>query len=69
MKSSSKIYLATKIQISTYKHLYGADKVGVIDLNDYTIKILDGLNTQKYYEIIKRLYQINELLKNLKEKL
>ena len=69
MKSSEKIYLSTKIQLSTYKHMLGADKVGVIDLNTFKLTILEDINTSKYYEIIKRLYQVYILIKELGERL
>ncbi len=68
MKSSSKIYLSTKLQLSAYKHMINADMIAVIDLNNFKMTTLN-IDTVKYYEIIKRLYQINELLKTLKEKL
>ena len=67
-KTSKYIYLSTKLQLSTYKHMISADEIGVIDLTDFNLTILD-IDTIKYYTIIKRLYQINELLCQLKEKL
>ena len=67
-KSSKDIYLSTKLQLSTYKHLYKADIIAVMDLEDFNITILN-IDTNKYYEIIKRLYQVNELLEYLREKL
>lgn len=67
-KSSNNIYLSTKLQLSTYKNMFNADYIGVIDLNNFKLTLLD-INTDKYYEIIKRLFQINELLNFLKERL
>jgi len=67
-KRNKNIYLNTKIQLSTYKHMYGADKICYINSDDLEIKELE-IQSEKYYEIIKRLYQVNELLNNLNERL
>jgi len=67
-KRNSKIYLGTKIQLSAYKNLINADKIAYINFDNYEIVYLD-IETNKYYEIIKRLYQIHILLLELKEKL
>lgn len=67
-KTSKYVYLSTKLQLSTYKHMYGADKIGVISFYDMKINLLE-IETKKYYDIIKRLYQIHELIKELKERL
>ena len=67
-KSSEKIYLSTKLQLSTYKHMFNADKIGVINLNNMSLTILD-IDTSKYYELVKRLYQIKNIMIKLKESL
>ena len=67
-KKGKGIYLSTKLQLSSYKHLYGADKIAFINTEDLELIVLN-INTNKYYEIIKRLYQINKLLTELNEKL
>jgi hypothetical protein len=67
-KRNKSIYLNTKIQLSTYKHLYGADKICFINSEDFKIKEIN-INTEKYFEVIKRLFQINQLLTSLNEKL
>ena len=68
LKSNKNIYLSTKLQLSTYKHLYNADKICVMELDTFKLEEIK-IDTNKYYEIIKRLFQINELIINLKEKL
>jgi len=67
-KRNKNIYLSTKLQLSCYKHMLNADKICYINYQDFKIVCID-INTIKYYEIIKRLYQIHVLLKQLKEKL
>ena len=67
-KSSTKIYLSQKLQLSTYKEIYNADKIAIINFTDWSLNYIN-INTAKYYEVVKRLYQINVLLDNLNEKL
>lgn len=67
-KSGKNIYLSTKLQLSTYKHIYGADKICFINLDDFIMKEIT-IETKDYFDIIKRLYQVYELLKKTKEKL
>lgn len=67
-KTSKYVYLSTKLQLSSYKHMYNADKIGIISFDHMKLNILN-INTQKYYTIVKRLYQINELMRDLKERL
>jgi len=67
-KSSNKIYLSHKLQLSTYKEIYGADSIAIINFNDWTLNFIK-IDTLKYYQIVKRLYQINELINDLNEKL
>ena len=67
-KRNKSIYLGTKLQLSCYKHLSNCDKIAYINSENFEIKELN-INTEKYYEIIKRLYQIHILLNNLNEKL
>jgi hypothetical protein len=67
-KKNKNIYLNTKLQLSTYKHLYGADKICFINSSDFKIKEIT-IDTQKYFEIVKRLFQIHSLLIKLNEKL
>lgn len=67
-KRNKSIYLNTKLQLSTYKHMINADKICYINFEDYKLIEID-IDTNKYYEIIKRLYQVYILLNNLNEKL
>lgn len=67
-KRNKNIYLKTKLQLSCYKHMINADKVCYINYDDFNLIELD-IDTKKYYEIIKRLYQIHLLLNELNEKL
>lgn len=67
-KRNKRVYLKTKLQLSTYKHMLGADKIFFINTENYQLEEIK-IDTSKYYEIVKRLYQINELLNELKEKL
>lgn len=67
-KSSKKIYLATKLQLSTYKHIYGGHKICFINLDTFKIEVIN-INTEPYFNIVKRLYQVHELLTNLNERL
>lgn len=67
-KSNKNIYLNTKLQLSAYKHIYGADKIGFINTEE--LKIVEiNIDTNKYFEIIKRLYQVKTILIDLKERL
>lgn len=68
LKSSNKIYLQTKLQLATYKHLYGADKICYVNSKDFKIEEIK-IDTKKYYEVVKRLYQIKLKLNELNEKL
>lgn len=67
-KSSKNIYLSTKLQLSAYKHIIDADGICVMNLEDYSLNFLN-IDTEKYYEIVKRLYQIKISLDELDEKL
>lgn len=67
-KRNKNIYLKTKLQLSCYKHMLEADKIAYINTDSFEI-IEININTNKYYEIVKRLYQIHLLLNELKEKL
>jgi predicted RecB family nuclease len=67
-KSSTNIYIQQKLQLSTYKEIYNADKIAIINFDKWELEFIN-IDTKKYYEIVKRLYQINELLISLKEKL
>tara|TARA_R110001632_G_scaffold1171_2_gene4712 strand:- start:9663 stop:10184 length:522 start_codon:yes stop_codon:yes gene_type:complete len=67
-KSNKNIYLNTKLQLSTYKHIYNADKIGFINTEE--LKIVEiNIDTKKYFDLIKRLYQIKNLLIDLNERL
>lgn len=67
-KPKDKIYLSEKLQLSTYKEIFKANKIAIINYNNWRLNYVD-INTLKYYEIIKRLYQIKKLLKSLNERL
>jgi len=67
-KSSKGIYLGTKLQLSAYKHLYQAHKICYINLDTYKLVEIN-IPTEHYFTVIKRLYQINELLNTLNERL
>lgn len=67
-KSGKNIYLATKLQLSTYKHIYGGHKICFINLETFKIQVID-IKTEYYFEIVKRLYQVYGLLTMLNEKL
>lgn len=68
LKSSKYIYISTKLQLSAYKHLLKADYICFINTEDLELKTID-IDTSKYFEIIKRLYQIHKLITSLNEKL
>lgn len=68
LKSNKYIYISTKLQLSAYKHLLNADYICFINTEDLELRIID-IDTSKYFEIIKRLYQINKLITSLNEKL
>jgi ATP-dependent exoDNAse (exonuclease V) beta subunit len=65
-KSSNKIYLEQKIQLSTYKEIYGADYIAIINFTDWKLNILN-IRTDEYYKIIKHLYSIKQLTDKLNE--
>lgn len=65
-KSNKNIYLSTKLQLSTYKHIYNADHICYINFDNYNLEIIN-IDTNKYYEIVKRLYQIKTLITELNE--
>jgi len=65
-KSSDNIYLEQKIQLSTYKEMYGADYIAIINFTDWKLNILD-IKTDEYYKIIKHLYSIKQLADKLNE--
>jgi len=67
-KSSKGIYLSTKLQLATYKHLYNGHKICYINLDTFELVEIK-INTLPYYTVVKRLYQIHELLANLNERL
>lgn len=67
-KRNKSIYLSTKLQLSTYKHIYGADYIAYINSGDLQIKIIE-IDTEKYFNIIKKLYQIHLTLKEINERL
>lgn len=67
-KRNKNIYLSTKLQLSTYKNLFNADYIAYINSDDFKIEILN-IDTDKYFNIIKKLYQIHLLLTELNEKL
>lgn len=67
-KRNKNIYLSTKLQLSTYKHILNADYIAYMNLDDFKLKVID-IDTQKYYNIVQRLYQIYICLIELNEKL
>lgn len=67
-KSNKRIYLGTKLQLSTYKHIYNGHKICFINLDNFKIVEID-IKTEYYFEIVKRLYQVYGLLKLLNERL
>ena len=67
-KRNKNIYLSTKLQLSTYKHILNADKIAYINFEKFEL-IEVNINTDKYYQLVKRLYQIYILLKDLNERL
>jgi len=67
-KRGNSIYLNTKLQLSAYKHMINADKICYLNTHDFVLKVID-IDTNKYYDIVKRLYQVQELLDNLNERL
>lgn len=68
LKRNKSVYLSTKLQLSAYKHLYGANKVGFMNTEELQIEILN-IDTEKYFNIIKKLYQIHLTLTELNERL
>lgn len=67
-KRNKSIYLKTKMQLSCYKHIIEADKIAYINTDNFEL-IEINIDTNKYYEIVKRLYQVHLLLIELKERL
>ncbi len=67
-KSNKNIYLSAKLQLSTYKHIYKGHKICYINIHTYKITEIK-IETEHYYQIVKRLYQIYELLTKLNERL
>jgi hypothetical protein len=67
-KRNKNIYLKTKLQLSCYKEMLEADKIAYINTDTFDV-IEIKIITSKYYEIVKRLYQIHLLLINLNERL
>lgn len=67
-KSTNEIYLSQKLQLSTYKEILNANKIAIVNFKTWELKYIN-INTKKYYEIVKRLYQINVLLNELNERL
>lgn len=67
-KRNKSIYLKTKLQLSCYKHIIEADKIAYINTDNFNL-IEIQIDTNKYFEIVKRLYQIHLLLFDLKERL
>jgi hypothetical protein len=67
-KRNKNIYLKTKLQLSCYKEMLEADKIAYINTDTFDIVEINII-TSKYYEIVKRLYQIHLLLINLNERL
>lgn len=67
-KRNKSIYLKTKLQLSCYKHIIEADKIAYINTDNFQL-IEINIDTLKYYEIVKRLYQVHIILKQLNERL
>lgn len=67
-KRNDKIYISTKLQLSTYKHIIDADHIMYMNIKEMKLKPIN-IDTIKYYEIVKRLYQIKSIMKELKEEL
>jgi len=67
-KSNNRIYLSTKLQLATYQKLIKSEKIFYMNFEDYKMKELN-IDVEKYYEIVKRLYQIKVLIDNLNERL
>jgi len=67
-KRNKRIYLKTKLQLSTYKEMLNADKICFINTETFEIEEIK-IDTIKYYEIVKRLYQIYLLINELKERI
>lgn len=67
-KSSKGIYLSTKIQLSAYKEMYKADKMFYVNIEDGKMIELK-VDSSIYWNILKSLYKINELLKINNDKL
>lgn len=67
-KRNKRIYLKTKLQLSAYKEMLNADKICFINTESFEVKEIK-IDTSKYYEIVKRLYQIYILINDLKERI
>lgn len=67
-KRNKRIYLKTKLQLSTYKEMLNADKICFINTESFEVEEIK-IDTSKYYEIVKRLYQIYILINDLKERI
>jgi hypothetical protein len=67
-KSNDRIYLSTKLQLSAYSEIIGTNRIFYMNFTNYELIELN-IDVDKYYEIIKRLYQIQKSLDNLNERL
>ncbi len=68
IKRNKNIYLSTRLQLSTYKHLISADEIMYMNLDEMKLVSIN-IDTRKYYQIVQRLYQIHQLIENLNERL
>ena len=66
LKRNNSIYISTKLQLSAYKHIINADEIMYMNLKDFKLIPLK-IDTSKYFNIIKNLYQIKKTLNELKE--
>lgn len=68
LKRNKNIYLSTKLQLSAYKHIIDADFIMYMNLKEMKL-IQIKIETQPYFNIVKRLYQIKKTLIELNESL
>lgn len=68
LKRNENIYLATKLQLSAYKYLYDAHEIAFMNTETMELKVLK-IDTEKYFNIIKKLYIIHTTLNELNETL
>ena len=67
-KSSGKVYLDQKIQLSAYAEMTEAKKIAIINFNNWELEFLN-IDTKKYFNILRHLYVIKTQIRELNERI